>query len=43
MLYIQMMLRIATGEDSAVFWEEFQKQVARSSSQGPGAKTEEAE
>jgi hypothetical protein len=25
MLFIQMMLRIATGEDSGVFWEEFQK------------------
>ena len=27
MVFIQMMLRIATGEDSAVFWEEFQKQA----------------
>ncbi len=26
MLFIQMMVRIATGEDSGVFWEEFQKQ-----------------
>jgi hypothetical protein len=26
MLFIQMMPRIATGEDSGVFWEEFQKQ-----------------
>jgi hypothetical protein len=25
MLFIQIMLRIATGEDSGVFWEEFQK------------------
>ena len=26
MLFIQMMIRIATGEDSGAFWEEFQKQ-----------------
>ena len=26
MIFIQMMLRIATGEDSSVFWDEFQKQ-----------------
>jgi hypothetical protein len=25
MLFIQMMLKIATGEDSSVFWDEFQK------------------
>jgi hypothetical protein len=27
MIFIQMMLRIATGEDSSVFWNEFQKQA----------------
>lgn len=25
MLFVQMMLRVATGEDSEAFWEEFQK------------------
>lgn len=34
MLFIQMMLRIATGEDSETLWKEFQKQVATAS---PGA------
>ncbi len=28
MLFIQTMIRIATGEDSEVFWKEFQKQLA---------------
>jgi hypothetical protein len=27
MLFLQMMIRVATGEDSAVFWEEFQKRL----------------
>lgn len=27
MLFIQMMIRIATGADSAIYWEEFQKQA----------------
>jgi hypothetical protein len=31
MIFIQMMLRIATGEDSSVFWDEFQKQTVNSS------------
>ncbi|TAE53152.1 MAG: hypothetical protein EAZ87_24045 [Nostocales cyanobacterium] len=28
MIFIQMMLKIATGEDSSVFWDEFQKQTS---------------
>jgi hypothetical protein len=29
MLFIQMMIQIATGEDSSVFWNEFQKQAGK--------------
>jgi hypothetical protein len=29
MIFIQMMIRIATGEDSSVFWDEFKKQVVK--------------
>jgi hypothetical protein len=28
MLFIQMMVKIAAGEDSSIFWDEFQKQTA---------------
>jgi len=39
MTFIQMLLRIATGEDSAAFWQEFQKQAGSAFGEGvPGAK-----
>lgn len=39
MLFIQMMLRIATGEDSGEFWEEFQKHAGASPRQDQSSAT----
>ncbi|MGA7501591.1 MAG: hypothetical protein WBX00_33080 [Isosphaeraceae bacterium] len=36
MIFLQMMLQIAAGEDSAVYWDEFQKTAGRMFGQGNG-------